>query len=278
VAIYQGTSLPAQSAYNSIWFLTGSSSAESRPLRVIGWNSQHPVTRWVHTHDVSVRNPATLTVLPGDVVLASTEGNPPAPLILAREKDGHKLLVIGFDPHDSNFPLESAFPLLMAGAMEWMTRSVAESADSFATGELDLPGPVARIVGPSGRDVPFARKGDDVHLLALQTGIYRVIGPSGETSIAVNTPLLPARRMTVAPAEAAAVDSEPFQPEQADLWRWLVLLAIAALWVEWWLYYATRERQRTAEIKESPDDFSLHVDRNRQTSEHSESRDRNLVV
>ena len=36
----------------------------SRSLRVTEWNSQHPVTRWVRTHDVSVRNPATLTLLP----------------------------------------------------------------------------------------------------------------------------------------------------------------------------------------------------------------------
>jgi hypothetical protein len=279
VAIYEGTSLPSQSDFNSIWFLSGPSSPAARPLRITEWSTQHPVTRWVRSHDVSVRNPATLSVLPGDIVLASTEGTPPAPLILAREQNGHKLLIIGFDPHNSNFPLESAFPLLMAGAMEWMTHSVDEAADSFAAGELDLPGPVTRIVGPSGKDVLFACKGADVHLLALQTGIYRIIAPSGETAIAVNTPLLPARRMAAAGAETAAVEGEPFQPVQADLWRLLVLLAIAALWIEWWLYYFSRERQRTVEIREVPgDDLSLHLDRELEEQEESESRKTNLVV
>jgi len=279
VAIYEGTSLPSQSEFNSIWFLSGPSSPTARPFRITEWNTQHPVTRWVRSHDVSVRNPATLSVLPGDAVLASTEGNPPAPLILAREQNGHKLLIIGFDPHNSNFPLESAFPLLMAGAMEWMTHSVDEAADSFAAGELDLPGPVTRIVGPSGKDVPFARKGADVHLLALQTGIYRIIAPSGETAIAVNTPLLPARRMAAEGAETAAVEGEPFQPVQAELWRLLVLLGILALWLEWWLYYSSRERQRTAEIRELPgDDISLHLDREVEDREESESRKTNLVV
>jgi Ca-activated chloride channel homolog len=279
VAIYEGTSLPPQSAYNSIWFLSGSSSAAARPLRVTDWNLQHPVTRWVRSHDVSVRNPATLNVLPDDIVLASTEGNPPAPLILAREQNGHKLLIVGFNPHDSNLPMESAFPLLMAGAMEWMTHSVDEAADSFAAGELDLPGPVTRIVGPSGKDVPFARKGSDVHLLALQTGIYRVIAPGGETAIAVNTPLLPAQRMTATAAEAAGVESEPFEPEQADLWRWLVLLGIVALLLEWWLYYRSRERQRVAEIREMPgDDPAQIADRELEQREESESRDIKLVV
>ena len=278
VAIYEGTSLPSQIAFNSIWFLSGSSSAPPRPVRITQWNSEHPATRWVHTHDVTVRNPATLRVLPGDTILAATEGEPSVPLILAREQNGHKLLVIGFDPHDSNFPQESALPLLMAGAMEWMTHSVDEAADSFATGQLDLPGPVTRIVGPSGKDVPFARKGSDVHLLALQTGIYKIIGPSGETAIAVNSPLLPSQRMSVTPTEAAGVESEPFEPETADLWRWLVLLATVALWLEWWLYYKSRERQRVAEIQDvSGDDLSLHVDSAVGEPPRSETRNRNLV-
>jgi hypothetical protein len=260
VAIYQGTSLPAKPAFNSIWFLSGPASAASHSVRVVGWNSQHPVTRWVRTHDVSVRNPAEINMLPTDMILASTEGNPPAPLILAREQNGHRLLIIGFDPHTSNFPLQSAFPLLMAGGMEWMTHSVDESADSVSTGELDLPGPAARIIAPSGKDVPFARKGQEVHLLATETGMYRVIAPGGapngapggETSVAVNTPLLPAQRMTPTPPETARVESEPFQQTGWDLWRWLVLLGIVALWLEWWLYYSGRENRRAMEMRAAP--------------------------
>ena len=150
---------PRSPEFNSIWFLSGAPVAGSRPVRVSGWNLQHPVTRWVRTHDVSVRNPAALKVEPGDTVLAYTEGDPPAPLILAREQNGRRILIVGFNPHDSNFPLESAFPLLMAGSVEWMTHSVDEVADSFSTGEIDLPGPASKIIAPSGKEVPFARKG-----------------------------------------------------------------------------------------------------------------------
>ncbi len=278
VAVYQGTSLPADAAFNSIWFLSGPSASSSRSLRVTGWNSQHPVTRWVRTHDVSVRNPAVLTLLPGDTVLAYTEGNPPAPLILAREQNRRRMLIVGFDPHDSNFPLESAFPLFMAGSMEWMTHSVEEAADSLSTGELDVPGPVTRIVSPSGRDVAFARKGSEAHLLAMETGIYRVVAPSGETNLAVNTPLLPARQMKVTPEEAAGVEGEPLPPVTWDLWRWLVLLAIVALWLEWWLYYTSRERQRTAEIRTVPGNDALQPsDRDLDGREESEHRSPNVA-
>jgi Ca-activated chloride channel family protein len=257
VAIYQGSSVPAQPAFNSIWFLSGPVSAASHPFRVVGWNSQHPVTRWVRTHDVSVRNPALLNMLPTDTILASTEGNPPAPLIVAREQNGHRVLIIGFDPHNSNFPLQSAFPLLMAGGIEWMTHSVDESADSLSTGELDLPGPATRIVAPSGKDVPFARNGPDVHLLATETGTYRVISPNGEINVAVNAPLLPTQRMKVTPPETASVESEPLQRAGWNMWRWLVLLAIVALWLEWWLYYSGRENRRTIEMRATPGDGEL---------------------
>ncbi len=275
VAIYQGASPPAQSASNLIWFLSGPALAGSKPLRVSGWNLQHPVTRWVRTHDVSVRNPADVKIQPGDTVLAYAEGNPPAPLIVAREQDGRRILIIGFNPHDSNFPQESAFPLLMAGSVEWMTHSVDEVADSLSTGEIDLPGPATKIIAPSGRDVSFARKGADIHLLAVETGTYRIVAPGGETSIAVNPPALPDQRVQPSAAETANVEREPLPRAAWDMWRWLVLLAIVALWLEWWLYYMARERQRTAEIKEAPGDRPL-PDIDQEADEHEESAIRKI--
>jgi Ca-activated chloride channel homolog len=278
IAIYQGVNLPAQPEFNSIWFLSGAQAANSRPLRVTGWNAQHPVTRWVRTRDISVRNPAALKVEPGDSVLASVEGDPPAPLILARERNGRRILIVGFNPHDSNFPLESAFPLLMAGSVEWMTHSVDDVADSFPAGEIDLPGPVTKILAPSGKEAPFARKGADVHLLALETGMYRIVAPGGETSIAVNPPPLPSHRLQPTAVESAEVEGEPRPPAAWDMWRWLVLLAAVALWLEWWLYYSARENQRTTEAREAPGGEPLaEIDLDPEEREESGFRNPNFV-
>jgi hypothetical protein len=277
IGIYQGAN-PSRTDFNSIWFLSGPSAAGSRPVRVTGWNPQHPVTRWVRTHDISVRNPATLKAEPGDAVLAYTEGDPPAPLILARERDGRRILIIGFNPHDSNMPQESAFPLLMAGSIEWMTHSVDEAADSLSTGEIDQPGPATKILAPSGREVPFARKGAEVHWLATETGMYKIAGPSGETSVPVNPPALPEQRVQLTAAEAAEVEGEPLPPATWDMWRWLVLLAIAALWLEWWLYYTAREKQRTLEATETPGEPpQSEIDMELEEREKSIFRSSNLV-
>src|SRR5207245_7828590 len=113
-----------------IWSVSGPGGTPARSVRVTNWNARHPGTRWVRTHDVSVRNPAPLEVRPTDTVLAYGEGTPPVPLILAREQNGRRLLIIGFNPHNSNFPLQSSFPLVMAAGGGAMSDSVAHLADS----------------------------------------------------------------------------------------------------------------------------------------------------
>lgn len=278
VAIYQAQELSAQPAFNSIWFLNGPSVSGSKPVRVTGWNLQHPVTRWVRTRDVSVRNPAVVKTEPGDTVLAYAETDPPSPLIVAREQGGHRIVIVGFNPQDSNFPLESAFPLMMAGSVEWMTHAVDEVADSVSTGEVDIPGPAAKIIAPSGKEVPFARTVANLHLLALETGTYRIVGPNGESSIAINPPALPAQRVQLTAAESAAVEREPTPPATWDMWRWLDIAGMLALWLEWALYYLARERQRVAEFHEVSGEPPTHIfEEALELGEDSAARKKNLV-
>ena len=241
ITIHEGVPPPARPEPNSIWFVSGPSTPSSPAVRVGPWNSRHPVTQWVRTRDVSVRNPATIQLQAGDTVLASVAGSPEAPLIVARDQSGSKSLIIGFDPRASNFPQQSAFPLLMAGAVEWMTHSVQDAAESVDAGQVDLPGPATRVIAPSNRAVLFARKGQDLHLLALQAGVYRVIAEDGERLIPVNTPAMPAQVWMPTAQESAAVEPEALQDEPWDLWRWLVALSLVAIWAEWWLFYYRRE-------------------------------------
>ena len=238
ISIYEGVPVPAEPAPNSIWFVSGSKGPASGPVRLAAWNTQHPVTRWVRTRDVSVRYPASLQAQADDTVLAS--GTNAEPLVLARDRKGEKSLVVGFDPANSNFPEQAAFPLLMAGAMEWMTPPVNDTARSFPTGELDVPGPVTRVTGPSNRELPFVRDGRSIQLLALETGVYRLGSPDGERLLPVNVPALPSRTWKPTPQELAAVEPDATQDESSDLWRWLVALGFVAVWAEWRLFQASK--------------------------------------
>jgi hypothetical protein len=96
--------------------------------------------------------------------------------------------------------------------------------------------------------------------------------------MAVNPPALPAQRVQLTSAEAAEVEREPLPPASWDMWRWLVLLAIVALWLEWWLYYTARERQRAAEVEEAPGDQpTLEFDSDLEEQEESGFRNPNFV-
>jgi hypothetical protein len=126
--------------------------------------------------------------------------------------------------------------------------------------------------------VPFARKGANLHLLALETGTYRIVGPNSESRIAINPPALPALRVQLTAAETAEAEREPLPRATWDMWRWLVIAAILALWLEWALYYMARERQRVAEVHEGPaDQPKKEFDAELEIGEESAPRKSNLV-
>ena len=240
VIIYDGDVEPGAAPGNTISFPPAPKGSTLRRVRLGNWNPSHPVTHWIQSRDVSVRIPGPLHTEPGDVVLASSAGDSPEPLIVAREKNGYRSIIVGFDPLDSNFTSEPAFPLLIAASLEWMTRPVGDKAESLAAGPIDLPLPLSTLVSPSGKNVPFAANGDGVHFFAAESGQYRMGGPGGFGSLIVNMPALPTERWAPVAQEAAAIESEPVPGETHDLWRLLLGLALIALWLEWQLFYRVR--------------------------------------
>jgi hypothetical protein len=238
VIIYDGPVPADAAAANSISFaavLRGSSPPHR--VRLANWNVEHPVTHWIQSRDVSVRVAEPLEARQGDVVLASSADASKEPLILARQENGYRSVIVGFDPLDSNFTMEPAFPLLVAASMEWMTRQIGESSEGLTAGALDLSGAIASIVAPSGQSVPFARNGDGVHLFAAESGLYHLTGAGGAASFAVNVPPLPTGRWRPTAEEEASVEAEPIAAPQRDLWRWFAGIALLAIWLEWLFFY-----------------------------------------
>jgi len=57
----------------------------------------------------------------------------------------------------------------------------------------------------------------------------------------VNTPsILPSERIVPAASEQAGFQAELIPYQGNYLWRTLAILAILALWAEWWLFYSGR--------------------------------------
>jgi hypothetical protein len=217
----------------------------SPPLRLAAWNPQHPVTRWIRTHDVVVRRAAPLSLSPADTVLASA-GPGRLPLITARQQQGRKIVTIAFDPRFSNLPRQEAFPLLMAGAVEWMTGAAEDSVDFHPAGAMTIPASVNAITGPRNEVPAFTSSQNGAYLLARQTGAYRIQTPQRASVIGVNAPPLPIHRWQPLTQQLASPGSTGWRTANRELWRWLVLLAMIALWLEWRFFYANPQNRLLA--------------------------------
>jgi hypothetical protein len=270
VVIYDGPAPVGDTASATISFVSPAADSSDHRVRLANWNSGHPVTRWIESRDVSVRAAGSLKPGANDVVLASTPGASPEPLIVAHESTNRRSVAVDFDPIDSNFTDEPAFPLLMAASIEWMTHPVAEQGDFLTAGSVDLPIALSRIVSPSGSDVLFASDDSTVHFFAGESGLYRVTNGSSTLDVPVNVPVLPTIRMAPTASEIAPLEAQPVPIEQQDLWRWLVALAMIALWLEWRLFYFRRDKEaQLAPSSMAGSRLSLALGDNEHQAEHS---------
>jgi hypothetical protein len=260
VVVYDGPVPEGSTALATVSFIPAAPGDLTHRTRLANWNSGHPVTRWIQSRDVTVRAARSLEVTPQDVVLASSPGTSSEPLIVAREASNRRSVVADFDPLDSNFTEEPAFPLLMAASIEWMTHPVAEAGDYLTAGSVDLPVSLTRIVAPSGRDVLFANDDSNAHFFAAESGLYRVVSGNQSLEVPVNVPPLPTVRIAPTAAELAPLEAQPIAIEQQELWRGLVALALIALWLEWRLFYFRRDNSAAAEAVEPSVPGSLRID------------------
>ncbi|MFV8753927.1 vWA domain-containing protein [Nannocystaceae bacterium ST9] len=228
----------------------------------------HELLTGVVFKDVNMVSGISFDLDPGDLALVSHLGEP---MVVLREGD-HALLAIGFDPRASDLPLRTAYPLLIANAVDYFGRREAGFVAAVPIGasrELALAD-----LGIHGDDVtrlevtpPDADPDDDeqpepqrvraqdgrFRLRALDPGVYRIEVMDGEATgtlveIAVNQANTAASNLesrldpealgdqdvATAPPEAAPLTESP-------LWTLILLAAIGLIGLEW----ATYHRRKT---------------------------------
>src|SRR5260370_34772286 len=83
----------------------------------IYWKATHPVLRYVGFDNVQIEKSLTVKAPTWAVSLLDA---PQSPLILAGELGRQRILRVGFDPLESNWPLRISFPILLANAVDWL--------------------------------------------------------------------------------------------------------------------------------------------------------------
>ncbi|HWI56364.1 MAG TPA: VWA domain-containing protein, partial [Bacillota bacterium] len=90
---------------------------------IVDWKSTHPLLRYASFDNVQVVESLTAKAPTWAVALVDS---PQAPLILAGELGRQRIVWIGFDILESNWPLRVSFPIFIANAAEWLNPANAQ--------------------------------------------------------------------------------------------------------------------------------------------------------
>lgn len=214
---------------------------------IVDWVATHPLLRFVGFDNVQVAESLKVKT-PGWA--QSVVESPATSLILAGERDRQRVVWIGFDLLQSNWPLRVSFPIFIANVVEWLNPASQRAGllNVRAGDPLKVPvSPGAPSVGvtlPDGskRALPVAVGAKETGFAETWLhGVYRFASGTNQTSICVN--LLSATETDTTPREEVRFGrytrsaATTVKPASVETWRWFAALGLSVLLFEWWFYH-----------------------------------------
>lgn len=209
--------------------------------QVLRWSRSHPVMRYVDLRDVVIAQTLALRTSGGEVL---AEGE--VPIIWAYSAGGIRAVVVGFALHESDLPLQIAFPIFLSNAVSWLNGAGLAYEAGQALAVPAGPHSEAVLVAPDGsRTVLPAQGGQFVVPVLQRVGIYAVQFGGRTRRVAVN-PASSESDITPAPPAAGGASQVPAERARRpiDLAPALLLGAIGVLLVEWSLWLRSLPRAR----------------------------------
>jgi hypothetical protein len=208
----------------------------------------HPLTQYLDWSTVSVRQ-ARKVQLPAwaEPLVRAAEG----PLVFVGETEGRRVAVLTFDLHESDLPLQIAYPVLFASLMDYLVPAQAFDASGLKPG-----GSLEILVPPGVEQVAIAAPDNAVYSLAptqegfffsntQALGVYAVnfLKADSQSAAYFAVNLFSPEESHIQPAAAIQIGrssvSASGQAElgRRELWPWLGVLAFLVLLIEWWAYH-----------------------------------------
>jgi hypothetical protein len=214
---------------------------------IVDWRSAHPLLRYTSFDNVQVVQSLTARTPTWAVSLVET---PQAPLIVAGELGRQRIIWIGFDVLESNWPLRVSFPIFIANAVEWLDPSSARNSqllvkagDPFRLALLE-PASSAQVTLPDGATKSLKLDPTANELVFGDTsrqGVYRLRLGTNDTVFCVN--LLDAAESNIKPRDElqlgkyTKVSATTKQRANMELWRTIASVGLLVLLAEWWYYH-----------------------------------------
>jgi len=218
----------------------------TRP-RVLDWDRQHPLLRFVDLANVHIEEALTLHPQAGARSLVhGTETS----LLSLIEEPRLRLVTLAFDLMRSDLPLRVAFPVFMNNMLRWFN---PQRQDDFAAGQIQagmpyavfFDPPVERVAvqDPEGKKHDYEVRGNPwVFSDTTRLGVYIIRAGEQKHYLTVN--LLDAAESDINPAEALP-SLTPVTDDvtryhagivETPLWPYFLLGAVGILLGEWYVW------------------------------------------
>lgn len=211
-----------------------------------------PLLRDISLSDVNVRT--ANTIAPGTWAKIVVDGDG-GPMLLAGERDGRRIVVLAFDIHNSDLPLQVAFPLLVSNIVSYLVPGSGAESAQLAPGQplslaIDNTITDVRVTRPDGTTVAATREnGQAVYVDTDTLGPYTVEQYQGDKLVgrrryAVNlfsadeSQIGPKAELKVAQTSGLgqAETNEQNRVGREEIWRWIAAAALVVLVIEWLVY------------------------------------------
>ena len=224
-------------------------------IEIVG---ESPITDFVDLDEMSLLQFREVTADWAAPLIRAAGGD----ILLVGEVNARQIVILPFDVRDSNLPLLIAYPILMANLLDWFSPAdIVALPDGLSVGDsLVIQPPLLadgiRITLPTGevRDLPV----NDSALVFTDTGqlgLYRLeILQAGEVTqsqrFAVNlfatgeSDIEPVAEGTLALGGGLVEVETDGQLGLQEFWVILVILALLALLMEWFVYHQRRRLPR----------------------------------
>jgi hypothetical protein len=213
--------------------------AKWRPVsqsEVASWDQSDALTAGVAWRDLRLESAQLADAgPPAAVVTAKTVGGASARggLVVAGRARA-RWVAVGFALQDSNFPLQSGFPVFLGTALSWLTESARIASEGL--GRIEVPIANAQVRDGADHRVAATATARGTLFEAPRPGVY-VVGNGPQRLIVVanvSDPRVPQINYSrIGPDGANLKSTDRARPSWPEPWIWLLGLAFVLLTVEW---------------------------------------------
>ncbi len=212
--------------------------------RILTWERDHPLLRYVVLDDVILSQPGRLVVSSQATVMATGQSGP---IMAEVVQDGVRHVVASFDILKSNWPIKVSFPVFLGNTVQTLgLGGLADDAGiAYRTGEIaTIPMDTAGSLTYTG-PVPLSvirTQGTAVLPVFTRVGLYNADKKINPPFDRLGVNLLAPEESDIRTADilnvssVAAGTTAKTSTFRREVWRWFIWAALAVMLIEWLIY------------------------------------------